>query len=114
MSPSEPHPVFHLIKEGVAAWINGDTPYTPTFEQFPTKFHDRILAALNDQRTIGWDKAIKGYISMEWRRLATENIYGEEQAQHEQGFKRIHVILKALHILTQEKWKARNKRLHES
>jgi hypothetical protein len=114
MSPSEPHPVFHLIKEGVAAWINGDTPYTPTFEQFPTKFHDRILAALNDQSTIGWDKAIKGYISMEWRRLATENIYGEEQAQHEQGFKRIHVILKALHILTQEKWKARNKRLHES
>ncbi|KAI2497129.1 hypothetical protein MHU86_17390 [Fragilaria crotonensis] len=114
MSPSEPHPVFHLIKEGVVSWINGDNQYTPTFEQLPTKFHDRIRAALHDQSTIGWDQAIKGYLSMEWRILANESMYGAGQAQNEQGFKRIHVILKALHKLTQDKWKARNKMLHES
>ncbi len=56
---------FHLIKEGVASWIEGAEHCAPALDPYPSKFHDRIRIALHNQNAIGWDNALKGYLSVE-------------------------------------------------
>ncbi len=46
--------------------------------------------------------------------MASEDIFGSRSAKPDSGFHRIHTIIKAFHSLTQTKWKARNKMLHET
>ncbi|KAI2490403.1 hypothetical protein MHU86_24159 [Fragilaria crotonensis] len=69
--------------------------------------------ALRDQQTIGWDNAIKGYLSVEWRCMAEHAMFDSSPAKPDIGFYRIHNILKAAHVLTQTTWKAQNKMLHD-
>ncbi len=46
--------------------------------------------------------------------MASEDIFGSRSAKPDSGFHRIHTIINAVHSLTQTKWKARNKTLHET
>ncbi|KAI2495165.1 hypothetical protein MHU86_19350 [Fragilaria crotonensis] len=114
MSPKEPHPVFQILRDGITSWVEGIEVYDPPIDQIPSKFHDRLRAALRDQQTIGWDNAVKGYLSVEWRFMAADAMFDSSPAKTDSGFYRIHNILKAAHILMQTTWKARNKMLHDN
>ncbi|KAI2496019.1 hypothetical protein MHU86_18492 [Fragilaria crotonensis] len=110
MSPTEPHPVFQILRDGITSWVEGIVVYDPpSFDQIPSKFHERLRVALRDQQTIGWDNAIKGYLSVEWRCMAEHAMFDSSPAKPDIGFYRIHNILKAAHVLTQTTWKAQNK-----
>ncbi|KAI2507937.1 hypothetical protein MHU86_6470 [Fragilaria crotonensis] len=76
---------------------------------------DRISSALKDQESIGWDNAVKGYMSVEWRQLAEEDIYDHaNKEQQGEGFTQLTSILRHLNHVTQRLWKSRNKVLHQS
>lgn len=114
MSPTAYHPVFALVKGGVMAWLEG-TEYAPEVTEFPRKMRERITIALKAQEAIGWDNAIKGYMSVEWRHLAEENIYdNEKETQHGTGTIKLVTILRQLHKVAQRLWKSRNQVLHQS
>jgi hypothetical protein len=66
-------------------------------------------------RTIGWDNAIKGYFSVEWRYLAETSLY--ENTTDNQDGKDLSILRGmqlAFHTLSQQLWKARNQVLHRS
>ncbi|KAI2505052.1 hypothetical protein MHU86_9408 [Fragilaria crotonensis] len=114
LSPKEPHPVFHILRDGIISWVEGIAVYDPPFDQIPSKFHERLRVALSDQLTIGWDNAVKGYLSVEWRFMAEEAMFDSSPAKPDTGYYRIQNILKAVHVLTQTTWKARNNMLHDN
>jgi hypothetical protein len=114
MSPTEYHPVFSLLKEGVLSWFEG-TPFSLDLTVHPKKFHDRIRQAIQDQEQIGWGNAIKGYLSVEWRFLADDSPYDNvAELQEGHGFQRLKTILTYLHQVAISLWKARNQVLHKS
>ena len=114
MSPRECHPVYTLVKGGVMSWYD-DKVYVPDITEFPAKMRDRIRCALKDQETIGWDNAVKGYMSVEWRNLAEEDMYDHAtQEQQGDGFPKLTSILRHIHHVNQRLWKSRNTVLHQS
>jgi hypothetical protein len=114
MSPEEYHPVFQFLKDGVIAWIE-DREFHPLLTNFSGAIRDSLRVALRDQTQIGWDNAIKGYLSVTWRDTAEKSLYGNSiDSQAGKGLHNVRVILRAMHLLTQQLWKSRNRVLHES
>jgi hypothetical protein len=102
------------VKGGVMSWYD-DKVYVPDITEFPAKMRDRIRCALKDQETIGWDNAVKGYMSVEWRNLAEEDMYDHaNQEQQGDGFPKLTSILRHIHHVNQRLWKSRNTVLHQS
>ena len=113
LSPTEPHPVYYLIKEGVTRWLDGeDSPYLPMEADWPAKFTDSLRTAIDDQNNIGWQQAIKGYLSVEWKHLLEIALYNNDQAQEGRGPHHIRLILKAIFTATRALWISRNGALH--
>ncbi|KAI2512014.1 hypothetical protein MHU86_2302 [Fragilaria crotonensis] len=75
MSPEEYHPVFQFLKDDVIAWIE-DREFHPMLTDFSGEIRDSLRVALRDQTQIGWDNAIKGYLSVAWRDTAQKSLYG--------------------------------------
>lgn len=65
------HPTITLLGAGICHWIQPpEIPFTPDLAGFPTKFYNTITKALVEQQTIGWaHKAMRGYLSLEWRKI---------------------------------------------
>lgn len=114
LSPTDYHPIFPILKASIMAWLKGEV-YSPDIEEFPRKLQDRIRKALNEQERIGWNNAIKGYLSVEWRLLADLSPYGSTCDEQEgKGFRVLTTILNHFQQTTQRLWKARNHVLHTS
>jgi hypothetical protein len=114
MSSAEHHPVYHLLKECVVAWLDGSA-FNPPVLEYPTHLQDQLRMAVHDQEQIGWDNALKGYLSMEWRALAETSLYDRPtDTQDGKGISMLRGIMQTFHTLSQQLWKARNHVLHES
>jgi hypothetical protein len=111
LSPKEYHPVFSLIKEGVSNWLRGE-PNTLDITNFPMKCHDHASSGIRDQENIGWHAAFKGYLSVEWRQLASMGLGDNDMSHDGRGMQYIRSIMKTLMQFTQDMWKARNHVLH--
>lgn len=72
-----------------------------------------IESALHDQEAIGWQNAIKGYMSVEWRTLADMSPYGNDHASPQgSGLSSLLHILRQFHRLASRQWRSRNQVLH--
>jgi hypothetical protein len=105
LSPDEYHPVFSLLRKGIMAWFEG-TNYVPDITGYPSKMRVQILTALNDQEKMGWNNAIKGYLSVEWRTLAETSLHDSMPMQVGTGMNLMKSILVSFHQATQRLWKA--------
>jgi hypothetical protein len=114
MSPINPHPVFTILKGGIISWLQAEEEYNVDVDIFPTKFRPSATKGLEDQTTIGWEFAIKGYLSVEWRYMANVDMFDGTSQQEGSGLHIIKTILKATHQLTQAIWHSRNEVLHGS
>jgi hypothetical protein len=114
MSPINPHPVFTIIKGGLISWLNDDAAYNVDLKNFPTKFRLSATKGLADQLSIGWESALKGYLSVEWRHMATVDMFDGTPPHDGRGMQIIKTILKATHQFTQAIWNSRNDVLHGS
>ena len=113
LSPTEPHPAYYLLKEGIIRWLDGDdSPFNPNEMEWPDKFTDTLKKALDDQNTIGWNNALKGYLSIEWKQLLALALYNNETQQEGRGPHHIKLILKAIFKTTRALWLSRNGALH--
>lgn len=111
MASREYHPVFRVITISVIAWLN-QTVDVIDINEFPSKFRDGLLKALQDQDEIGWEQAIKGFLSVEWRYLLTLGIGDQETEPERVGVQRIRFLLKTFNELAYSLWTARNQTLH--
>jgi hypothetical protein len=100
-----------LIKDGVIASIQNEE-HKVELDTIPSKFQDSVNKCLIDQAAIGWDAAIKGYLSVEWRFKASLGPADGDNAHEGRGFQTIRTILKSFHDFTQAIWQSRNQELH--
>jgi hypothetical protein len=111
---SDNHPTLKLLCLGFCHWIqNPDTPYAPDISGFPNKFKDSIAKALAEQNTIGWSQAVRGYLSYEWRQMASEGIYDTDEFHDGRGQQTLRLALTALFKYTTTMWRSRNRALHD-
>ncbi|KAI2511186.1 hypothetical protein MHU86_3151 [Fragilaria crotonensis] len=108
------HPVHQIITSRITAWIKKETPASIDIAEFPSKFRVGLKKALQDQDDMGWEQALKGFLSVEWRHLLTYGIGDNETEPARVGLKRFKSILKAFSELANSLWKARNQVLHGS
>ncbi|KAI2497542.1 hypothetical protein MHU86_16945 [Fragilaria crotonensis] len=114
LTPTEFQPVFTLLRDGVLTWLEGNT-YDPDISGFPMKLWGIIRNALSDQEQIGWQNAMKGYLSVEWRAIAETDPYGTAiMTQEGKGIHTLRTILIHVNQATQCLWKAQNNLLHQS
>ena len=115
MKSSDNHPTLRLLKAGLVAWIQDPMdPFTPDLTGYPQKFTTAITTAINEQQAIGWDQAFRGYLSQEWRQMASEGIYDSDTFHEGRG----HQTMKKVYAATSEyetsMWKSRNTVLHDT
>ena len=82
---------------------------------FPIKLRDTISQSLSEQKAIGWDQALRGYLSRTWRVLASDSVFDNVPVQESKGKYNIRNILKqAMYELTRTLWLQRCQKLHEA
>ena len=102
------HPVRYLIYEGLYHWtFNPGALFAPVLSHYPPHFHTLLSQALQEQRAIGWDQALKGYFSKTWSLLAQRGMSDPSCDSHT-GEKRMRNILRSLHDHTRRLWLSRN------
>ncbi|KAI2501345.1 hypothetical protein MHU86_13143 [Fragilaria crotonensis] len=107
MAKQEYHPVFRVLMISVLAWLNKETDVIDLAE-FPSKFRLGLQQALQDQDKLGWEQAIKGFVSVEWRHLLTLGMGDNESEPARVGMQRLRFVLKTFSQLASSLWTARN------
>ncbi|KAI2498083.1 hypothetical protein MHU86_16393 [Fragilaria crotonensis] len=108
LSSSGPHPVFNIIKDKLCEWIDycdDSAPYATPSGEYPAKFSNSIRDALQDQQDIGWENAMKGYLSVAWRTMAEDDLFDSDLPIQGRGYQRMHTILLAIHTYHQTVWR---------
>jgi hypothetical protein len=114
LKSSDNHPTLRLLREGICHWIeNPDIDFQPEHTGFPSKFAESIPAALDDQQRIGWNAAIRGYFSINWREMAADGIYDSDTYDTSRGRHTLKVVQPALFTFQTTMWTARNSALHD-
>ena len=49
---------------------SGTSLFYPSLKKFPSHMRDPVLKVASSQSAIGWDNALKGYVSKDWTELA--------------------------------------------
>ncbi|KAI2512859.1 hypothetical protein MHU86_1405 [Fragilaria crotonensis] len=114
-SPNEgPHPLRRILVGGITHWIhNGTSDYRVDLEGYPEHMKDTITRILLEQELIGWDNALKGFLSKSWMDLASLR-YDDSSSDRVEGANRLRRSIRALYVYTTGVWRARNSALHES
>ena len=113
MLTKDVHPVRYLIHAGIHHWTTqpAGVLFEPLISQYPPHFQELLPRALEEQQAIGWDVALKGYLSTTWSVLAQ---YGMSSPSREQrlGEQRMRGLLRSFHGHTRRLWISRNSALH--
>lgn len=97
------HPVRYLLSSGLVHWLTASqTPFAPSITEFPEHFHALLHSALASQARIGWNQAVKGYISKQWSILATMDMHHPTATDTNKGSSRIRSILRGLFDFTRQ------------
>ncbi|KAI2505996.1 hypothetical protein MHU86_8407 [Fragilaria crotonensis] len=116
-SPNEgSHPLRRILVGGTTHWIHtGTSAYREDLEGYPEHMKDTITRILHEQELIGWDNALKGFLSKSWMDLASMR-YDDSSIDRTEGAHRLRrSTIRALYVYTTGVvWRARNSALHES
>lgn len=101
----------YCLTISVLVWLNNEVDVIDLAE-FPSKFRDGLVQALQDQDAIGWEAALKGFLSVEWRHLLTLGLGDHERVQEVMGVQKLRFVLKTFGALANSLWMGRNQALH--
>ncbi|KAI2510061.1 hypothetical protein MHU86_4355 [Fragilaria crotonensis] len=70
---TSPHLLKHLLMDGIRFWQHtGNQDFYPTtLQQYPQHMREAVHQVLQKQSAIGWDNALRGYLSKAWIHLAS-------------------------------------------
>jgi hypothetical protein len=106
------NPALQVFSTRIFAWLNDEEMNEVDLDEYPTKFRLGLQQALTDQADIGWDFALKGYLSIEWRYLFTLGIGDAETFPDVIGMQRFRAVVQSLNAFAMNIWKSRNQVLH--
>ena len=81
----------------------------------PNRMLEILLLAIQEQTTIGWSNVFRGYISKQWRILASSHMTNDlAPPQPMDGRRRLDVMLHRIKEFVHKMWTGRNETLHQS
>jgi hypothetical protein len=108
------HPTLRLLSAGLCHWVETpDIPFQPDVKGYPPKFAEPIKCAIQEQHDLGWSQAMRGYLSIHWRLMASDGIYDTDQTEEGRGRQTIRQFYTEHFKFTHSLWQARNKVLHD-
>ena len=111
----DPHPLRYLLVAGIQHWTAGSSsPFKPDVTQYAPHLREGIADALRLQDILGWDMAVKGFLSKAWNKLAQMDNITNRRPDSQQAASRMRQCLSALHEHTHRLWKSRNEILHST
>ena len=111
---SDQHPsqlVFAACLEQYLQFPN--EPVTIDLPTLPKFLVEPLQQAILEQTHIGWQAALKGFLSLAWLRMASINQLNHDKLDHKAGRHRIHKALNALQDFARAIWLGRNDALHQ-
>lgn len=107
------HPLRRLLVHSIKHWIQtGESDVAIALNKYPTHMHSHLTRIMSEQNRIGWDNAIKDFLSKSWIDLASAS-YDSDKLSVAEGAQRLREGIKALYKFTNGLWKARNAALHD-
>lgn len=111
---SGPHPLRKLLTEGITHWVNtGSSNFQVCIPDYPSHMREAVRTITAEQAAIGWENAIKGFLSKSWMDIASME-YGHTNKSITEGERRMRRCMDALFKFSRGIWKSRNSVLHES
>ena len=104
-------PAVKLFKTSILGWLEGQTPDMDS-ATFPSHQQDLILTAMEQQSSIGWSAALRGFLSVTWCQVASWPFGDNEKPNRAKGEQTMRKFLMALHTYSMSIWKERNTYLH--
>ena len=101
----------HLLSHGE------DAPFHPQLDDFPPHFHPHLQGAALDAQSasIGWENAVKGLFSSQWRHVATLDMHHVSRVDNSQGNVCMRSIIHdATREFTYNTWLSRNSDLTQN
>ena len=112
-----PHLLRHLLMDGIRYWQHtGNQDFYPTtMQQYPQHMREAVHNVLHKQSAIGWDNALRGYLSKAWIHLASiDKDDASKQLDSRLARQRMLRTISALHEYTRSAWINRNQLLHST
>ena len=99
MCTPDAHPIRHLKHGGLFHNISAaDGSFQPNLERYPLHMRQTISNALASQLRIGWQNVLKGYLSKEWRDLASmPRMIQDGKRVEAKGTQRMRTLLDSIH-----------------
>ena len=114
-SEPKPHLIRRLLHDGIAHWQStGNSQFEPQLTAYPLHMREKVRKVANSQSDIGWDNALKGFLSKEWTALAACHLIEPSTLDFQTAHNRMTRVLKDLHHYTRQLWSTRNEALHST
>ena len=109
------HAIFYLLSFGIQFWFQGQVPSAELWDLrgYPSHMHSGIIDALQDQAQIGWLACLKGFLSLQWSKVASMSMTDADALHSDAGARRLCHILIFFHDLTKAIWLGRNECMHK-
>ena len=120
----EHHSFIAILTDCIEQWVINparipsianilSNPTVSEQDPLPPHFVAMLQVAIQEQTVIGWVALLQGYISKQWRQMASSHMLNAEApAQPMDGRRRLDVILHRVQGYVLNIWKGRNEMLH--
>jgi hypothetical protein len=120
----EHHSFIEILTDCIEQWVINparipsianilSNPTVSEQDPLPPHFVAMLQVAIQEQTVIGWVALLQGYISKQWRQMASSHMLNAEApAQPMDGRRRLDVILHRVQGYVLNIWKGRNEMLH--
>lgn len=107
------HPIRRVLHDGIRHWITDQkVAFQPSIDGYPPEMQASIRLAIQSQSSIGWDNAIRGFLSKEWTDLASRTLLAPRKLDLHNGRRRMQSITNSLFEYARSTWVFRNECLH--
>ena len=123
----EHHNFIPVMTDCIEKWLHNPTcsPSTtevarPNLGPYSTLLPDHMMttleAALKEQTEIGWVNLLRGFFTVKWRDLASQNMVNKNAPPRDKasGNRRAGTIIQRIQGYIHQMWKGRNDMLHKS
>lgn len=113
LTKEDPHPLWYCLVAGIEHWTaSPDSLYCPDMSSYGPHLREAITRAVASQNKIGWDNALRGFLSREWRVLASLDINDSCTVSDDKVNGRLRKAMISLYEYTRATWLHRNELLH--
>jgi hypothetical protein len=113
LTKADVHPFWHCLVEGIEHWTAAqECQYVPAINSYSPHLRESISEAVTSQNAMGWDNALRGFLSRKWRDLASLDMHNPLVYSEDKANARLRKAMSCLYDYSRAMWEHRNEMLH--